>query len=205
MNLIFVALPGDKKLLAAYRKHLAPMSNVAIVEGDITKLKSVDAVVSPANSFGFMDGGVDAAYIERFPGIQRMVQHAIQSNWNGELPVGCAFIQPTEDFVIPLLIVAPTMRVPMQVASTVNAYLAARAAILAARHCDRYVVSEPRERSIAFPGLCTGTGGMDPDISCRQIKQAILDLDGFVTPAKTTNEAWNKHFSMVDRNARDHL
>ena len=25
-----------------------------------------DAVVSPANSFGFMDGGIDALYVDRF-------------------------------------------------------------------------------------------------------------------------------------------
>lgn len=34
--------------------------NVEIINGDITKC-TADAVASPANSFGFMDGGLDQA------------------------------------------------------------------------------------------------------------------------------------------------
>ena len=35
------------------------------IEGDITQIEC-DAMVSPANSFGFMDGGLDYALSERF-------------------------------------------------------------------------------------------------------------------------------------------
>ena len=38
---------------------------VRVVEGDILSL-DVAAVVSPANSFGFMDGGLDGVYTRYF-------------------------------------------------------------------------------------------------------------------------------------------
>lgn len=48
-------------------------------------------LVSPANSFGYMDGGIDAAYLEFFgPSIQTRVQGAIQRRPEGYLPVGAS-------------------------------------------------------------------------------------------------------------------
>lgn len=197
MKLIFTALPTDLPLQRAQFLHFSGLPNVEVQVGDICKLQ-VDAVVSPANSFGFMDGGIDAAYVKRFPAIQRNVQWTIKREWHGELPVGCAFAEATSDGKIPWLIVAPTMRVPMKVASTANAYLAARAAILCA---EKLGLS-----SVAFPGLCTGCGGMSADVSCRQVKQAISDIfyQDYQSP-KTTMEAWDRHYSIVDRNASDRL
>ena len=39
--------------------------NVEVSNGDLTQA-ICDAIVSPANSFGFMDGGIDYAISERF-------------------------------------------------------------------------------------------------------------------------------------------
>lgn len=48
-----------------------------------------DALVSPANSYGLMDGGVDAAITAYFgEQLQRRVQESIISDWGGEQPVG---------------------------------------------------------------------------------------------------------------------
>lgn len=55
----------DQGLGDAWAKHFGQQVNVTIMEGDICNM-SCDAVVSPANSFGFMDGGLDLALSERF-------------------------------------------------------------------------------------------------------------------------------------------
>jgi hypothetical protein len=74
---------------------------------------ATDAVVSPANSYGFMDGGVDALYMNHFGHeIQSRVRRQIYDHHAGELLVGVADIVETGHRTIPFLIAAPTMRVP---------------------------------------------------------------------------------------------
>src|SRR5262245_20339504 len=96
--------------------------------------RDADAMVSPANSFGIMDGGLDAGICENLGfGIQERVQSMIRSRFHGEMPVGVACIIETGSNRWPFLVVAPTMRVPEPVGSTLNAYLAFRATLLAVR------------------------------------------------------------------------
>ena len=76
---------------------------------------------SPANSFGFMNGGIDAVYARRF-GVRLVsrVRDQILEHHGGKLLVGDAEVIETADSDIPFLICAPTMRVPMLVSDTVN-------------------------------------------------------------------------------------
>lgn len=61
-----------------------------------------DAIVSPANSFEFMDGGIEPAYTRRFGwGLQSRLQTLIAEERSGELPVGHAVVVPTRDAGIP--------------------------------------------------------------------------------------------------------
>src|SRR5579862_3319144 len=86
----------DSEMAIAWRKEFAGVPEVLVVEGDILKGRC-DAVVSPANSFGFMDGGIDLAY-RRYFGIdlQARVQENIRTKFFGELPVGQATVVPTD-------------------------------------------------------------------------------------------------------------
>src|ERR1700733_14683791 len=90
----------------AWRKLFRGIPAVVIVEGDILE-GPCDAVVSPANSFGFMDGGIDLAY-RRFFGLdlQSRVQAKIQNEFYGELPVGQATVVSTGHDAIPYLVAA---------------------------------------------------------------------------------------------------
>jgi O-acetyl-ADP-ribose deacetylase (regulator of RNase III) len=91
-------------------------------------------VVSPANSFGFMDGGIDWRYSERFGWqlMERLQQVIKGEDYFGELLVGQAIILETNDEMkkIPYLISAPTMRVPLDVSNSPNAYLAFKATLM---------------------------------------------------------------------------
>ena len=75
-------------LLGAWRRFCAQYPGVRVHDGSILEVEC-DAVVSPANSFGFMDGGVDALYLKRFgSALEDAVQAMIGSAHGGELVVG---------------------------------------------------------------------------------------------------------------------
>lgn len=142
--------------------------------GDILHSKA-DAIVSPANSYGFMDGGIDLAYRNFFGlGLQNRLQAVIQRNFNGCLPVGQAIIIPTLKESIPHMVAAPTMERPHNVAKTDNAYIAMKAALQAVR--DFNARSDTPIQKILVPGLCTGIGRMDPFVSAKQMRRAFDEI-----------------------------
>jgi O-acetyl-ADP-ribose deacetylase (regulator of RNase III) len=135
-----------------------------------------DAVVSPANSYGWMRGGIDAVYARAFPAIEQHVRSAVLAYHGGELPVGQAVVVPTDVAAPAWLISAPTVREPGErlPQDTVHPYLAARAVFRMWRdgRLDdgrpvRAVVS-----TIAMPGLGTGVGGVPADVCARQVMAA---------------------------------
>jgi O-acetyl-ADP-ribose deacetylase (regulator of RNase III) len=137
------------------------------------------AVVSPADSYGRMRGGVDAVYARAFPGVEQHVRSAVLAFHGGELPIGEAVIVPTGEAEPAWLISAPTVREPGEVlpADTVHPYLAARAVFLKWRDgvLDDGPVRESVE-TIAMPGLGTGNGGVDPATCARQVAAAWDDV-----------------------------
>jgi O-acetyl-ADP-ribose deacetylase (regulator of RNase III) len=146
--------------------------------GDIRKVpRHNSAIVSPANSMGWMDGGIDDIYRKMFPGVQRSVQDAIKShNYKSALgryflPIGSALIvqvEPTN-----YLICAPTMWHPEPVPETRNAYWAFRAVLALVDKFNKG--RHDKISTIVCPGLCTGCGEMSPSTCARQIHQALAD------------------------------
>lgn len=134
------------------------------------------AVVSPANSYGWMRGGIDAVYARTFPAVEQHVRSAVLAYHGGEVPVGQALIVPTGAPSPTWLISAPTMREPGRVLppDTVHPYLAARAVFRLWRD-GRLEDDRPvREvvRTIALPGLGTGIGGVAPRTCAKQVMAA---------------------------------
>jgi O-acetyl-ADP-ribose deacetylase (regulator of RNase III) len=123
-----------------------------------------DAVVSPANSHGWMDGGIDLVYARKWPKVEGRVKERIRM-MGGFLPVGVAIWVPTEDPKVKVLITAPTMEVPGPVPDSVNAFLAFRAAL---RLAHVYGV-----KILLCPGLCTLSGHMEPVVSAWQMRAAL--------------------------------
>ena len=130
--------------------------------------------MSPANSIGFMDGGIDAAYMDMFHGVQKAVQTKIRSLGKKTtlgrfyLSVGSAIIVPVKNDST--LVSAPTMFLPHDVSKTRNAYHAMMAALMAFKKfgkCDLLVAT----------GLCCGYGKMDPVVSAKQIREAYDDFN----------------------------
>lgn len=131
---------------------------VEVLYGSILHL-TAKAIVSPANSFGDMGGGLDKAIDDFYGGeAQARVQKEIRENYWGELPVGCAAIIEMHTPRFPFLIVAPTMRIPGNVSRTINAYLAMRAILVAVLQFNQ--TRGDKIHHIALSSLCTGVGGM---------------------------------------------
>jgi len=134
-------------------------------------LADASAIVSPANSFGFMDGGIDLAYARNWPGLENAVRDHIKRYCRfGEILVGQALGIPIPDYTAVnatpgLLIVAPTMRVPMRIADPVDVYLATRAAVRCAHDHD--------QESVAMPGMGTGCGGVAPAVAAEAMMRGI--------------------------------
>lgn len=177
----------DRRLVDAWKLAFIASPEVEVGYGDIFD-RTADAIVSPANSFGFMDGGIDAVYSRRFGwDLQERLQALLRSEHDGECPVGSAVLIETRDANIPLCISAPTMRVPGRVADTANAYLAMRAALRLAR-------AHPTIRSVLCPGLATAVGQMPRERAALQMAEAYAVVVLGQTPApKTWPESMRLH------------
>ncbi|MBW8685235.1 macro domain-containing protein [Chitinophaga rhizophila] len=186
----YILIDTNPKLVDAWREFFAAAPDVTIMEGDITQL-SVDAVVSPANSFGFMDGSLDYALSERLGWhLEKELQAKIKASPEGELLIGQALVLETGDQQIPYLISAPTMRIPtnFNIDTSVNAYLAMKALLIAANRHNSI-------QSVAIPGLCTGVGRMPPVIAAKQMFYAYEEIvSGKKQDFKTFGEAQKYHW-----------
>ncbi|GAA4611426.1 macro domain-containing protein [Saccharopolyspora hordei] len=173
LQLVLCAL--DEPLAAAWQEIADDRAGLTVHRGSVLDL-SVDAVVSPANSYGWMRGGIDAVYARAFPDVEQRVRSAVLAYHGGELPVGEALLVPTGVPNPIWLISAPTMREPGErlPADTVHPYLAARAVLRLWRSAalENGALVRDVVRSIAMPGLGTGVGGVPPELCARQIAAA---------------------------------
>lgn len=190
MKIILTAI--DSKLADAWKEFFHDQENVSVIVGDITEVEC-DAIVSPANSFGFMDGGLDYALSVRFGwDLEKRLQRLIKELPEGELLVGQAILLETNDAKVPYLISAPTMRIPtnFNIDTSVNAYLAMKAILINAKR-------KTEIESVAIPGLCTGVGRMQPIIASRQMFQAYKEIIlGDKMDFSTFGEAQKYHWNI---------
>lgn len=161
---------NDLNLHNAWKTHLSDLDFVEIEQGDILS-KPADYLVSPANSFGFMDGGIDLYYRNTF-GIQLedRVKELIKEKYYGEMLVGQADLISICQKGFENLVIAPTMRTPKILDDmSPNPYLAMRGILT--------MFGKPYMKQvdhvISIPGLGTGVGGMDPYICAQQVRLAL--------------------------------
>jgi O-acetyl-ADP-ribose deacetylase (regulator of RNase III) len=173
LRLVLCAL--DESLADAWSGIAEGREGITVHRGSVLDVV-VDAAVSPANSYGWMRGGVDAIYARAFPEVEQRVRSAVLAYHGGELPVGEALLVPTGTPSPRWLISAPTMREPGEQlpADTVHPYLAARAMfrLWFGAALDNGTPVRRVVRSIAVPGLGTGVGGADPALCARQVAAA---------------------------------
>jgi len=163
MKLHLVAI--NEKLYTAGKNSFKEFPDVEIILGDILKVAE-GCIVSPANSYGFMDGGIDRQYTEFF-GLtpQQNIQERIARREEGYLPVGSAILVKTGHKKIPYMISSPTMISPGAVPASNTFY--AMAAILNCYERNKQYIDK-----IYCPGLATGTGRVAPEIATDEMAHA---------------------------------
>ncbi|WP_234318326.1 ADP-ribosyltransferase domain-containing protein [Streptomyces sp. NRRL S-244] len=147
----------NERVVEAWRAAFADTPGIEIRRGSILD-EDVDAWVTPTNSRGRMDGGVDAAIKRHLgSGIQLRVQRAIRDRFAGALPVGSAVCVPSGATVPRYLISTPTMVGSSQnVSATLNVALACAAAFQAVHRQNRQAPGSIR--SVALVGMGAQTG-----------------------------------------------
>ena len=143
--------------------------------GDVQTIPREDTIfVSPANSLGFMDGGIDYVYSRKmFPGCESLVRKKIVELGHTTLlgrpyfPIGSAFCVPVAETTG--LICAPTMFLPHDVSQTRNAYVSFLACLILFEKMQNY-------KTLVVTSLCCGYGKMSETESAKQMRQAYDDF-----------------------------
>jgi O-acetyl-ADP-ribose deacetylase (regulator of RNase III) len=187
---------SNDAMAVAWRAEFNDVPAITVSSGDIL-VHRADAIVSPANSFGFMDGGIDLAYL-RFFGweLQDRLQDLLREEHFGELPVGQAVVVETGNGTIPYLISAPTMRMPGNVSQTANAYLAFRATLLAILGHNK--VATRSIETVLVPGLGTGIGEIPAARAARQMRMAYRAVvEGHGKRERNPGTLWSEHQQLL--------
>lgn len=177
----------NKEMCEEWEAQFHDADDVEVYCGDFFGLDT-DCVVSPANSFGYMDGSLDAVITKRLgKQVQNNLQEKIKNSPMGELLVGQTELVETGDEHIPYCISAPTMRVPSKLENTVNVYLAAKAVF-------NLFKNEDKINTITMSGLGTGVGQVPYPLCAKQMRQAYDDvwLEKYKFP-KTWIDAQMRH------------
>ncbi len=123
------------EMFLEWKHQFAECDDVDVVMDDFAHFMDthkVQCVVSPANSYGCMDGGYDAAITGYFgTALMKNVQKYILENYYGEQPVGTSFIIdiPETD---KKLIHTPTMRIPSKIREPEIVYQCMRTTLMEA-------------------------------------------------------------------------
>ncbi|MFZ6030438.1 MAG: macro domain-containing protein [Chloroflexota bacterium] len=142
--LTLILVDPKPPLHAAFQKYFDGLPNVETVTAYFEDLPVFDCMVSAANSFGLMDGGVDAAIVQYFgQSLMQRVQQHILDEYLGEQPVGTSFIVETGNPKHPYVAHTPTMRIPMDISRTDNVYRAMWAMLLAVAHHNKTIPDRP--------------------------------------------------------------
>ncbi len=149
--------------------------SIIVKLGDLTQI-NCDAIVNPANSLGYMGGGVAGA-IKRVGGVE-IEKEAVN---RAPIVVGKAVSTTAGSLHCKYVIHAPTMKRPAMRIGVKNVMLATQAALRLA--------NEMGLSSIAIPGMGTGVGG----VSHRKAAETIVKI------AKEFEDSFETIF-LIDRN-----
>lgn len=142
-----------------------------VTMGDLLTVAE-DTIVSPANSHGYLDGGIDQVYRSHFGAeLEEKLLDAIE-RIGGNLPVGQALtIHLFNEQRIKRIIFAPTMEMPEAI-SGVQVFRATLAALKEVNRINYYVSEDEQIRELWFPAMGTGVGQVDPEEAASEMRLA---------------------------------
>jgi O-acetyl-ADP-ribose deacetylase (regulator of RNase III) len=132
---------------------------IVIIEGSLLQVEA-DIIVNPANSLGYMGGGV-AGVIKRVGGSIIEEEAVIKA----PIPVGSAIITTAGSLPFKGVIHAPTMEEPAMETTEEKVRKAVRASL--------ELADKMGFKSIAMPGMGTGVGKLPKDIAAKAMIEEI--------------------------------
>ncbi len=165
-------LDHNPAMASALKELFSSDPEVEVVESELSDfLKAhpdVACIVSPANSFGYMNGGFDEALVDVFgPSLEQAVQSHIDDRFYGEQPVGSAALLDIPGTNKKLLHV-PSMRLPGPIADPLVVYQCMRVTLMAMLS---YGIN-----SIVIPSFGGLTGRLSPNTVASYMHQAYLQI-----------------------------
>ncbi|KAH7929074.1 macro domain-like protein, partial [Leucogyrophana mollusca] len=142
-----------------------------------------DCIVSPANSYGIMDGGFDYYLSAAFSpskdimALTRLVQSAIKSRYYGFAPPGSCILVPDlppNRFACRIIAVCPTMRLPTELQWHKDiVYNTMWALLVEIERWNQAANDDDKIKKVLMTGLGTGVGRIAPDVCAQQMALAV--------------------------------
>ena len=165
-----ILLDRKRQMCEEWNKYFKGFSDVEVVYDNIEyyDISNIDCLVSPANSYGLMNGGYDLALTRMFDDeLQNRVQDYIINNLYGEQPVGSSIIVDIPN-TNKKLIHTPTMRIPSPIVDSEIVYTSMRSTLICAL--------KNNIKSIIIPAF-GGTTGMVPiEIIAKEMFKAYIQI-----------------------------
>ena len=166
----------NKKIGDALKKEFSEFEEVEVIIDDFAHFmnvyKDIECVVSPANSFGIMNGGYDKAITDYFGNdVQIEVRKFINKNLFGEQPVGTSIMVNIPN-TNKKLIHTPTMRLPSRILDPMVIY-----------HCMRstmIMAINNRIHSIVIPAFGGLTGQVEPTVLAKYMRMGYSQVTDFL-------------------------
>lgn len=173
IDLQIIILSLNKGVCIELQKLFNKNKNVTIVNNDIESFfqanqNRIDCLVSPANSYGMMDGSYDKA-LTNILGIEceNKVQSIIKKYFLGEQPICTSFIIDTPINGVKL-IHTPTMRVPSVIKEPEIVYHCTRSTLICALEND--------VKTIVLPAFGNAVGEVDSKTCAQYMYNAYKQI-----------------------------
>ena len=176
INMKVYLIDINPKITSLLKEEFKDFEEVEVVEDNFIHFmnnhKNVECVVSPANSFGFMDGGFDKAIVRYFGiGVKKEVRKYINNYLYGEQPVGTSIMVNIPDSN-KKLIHTPTMRLPSIIQDQAVVYQCMRVTMMMAINNNI--------QSIVIPSFGGETGRVDPRLVASYMRQGYQQVVDFL-------------------------
>lgn len=161
-------LDQNRKMCEAWSRRFIGLDNVEIVNDTFSEFMlghpTIEGIVSPANSFGIMDGGYDKAIIDC---LGRPAQYNVfcmlNIKYNNYQPVGTCMAVPYDMYTI---LHTPTMRYPEKIKDDRVVY-----------NCMYSCLNEAKKsklNSVVIPAFGACTGMLDFDVVAQHMYNAYM-------------------------------
>ncbi|CAN6640352.1 hypothetical protein TRVA0_018S00694 [Trichomonascus vanleenenianus] len=167
---------------------------------DVMREHNVDTIVSPGNSYGFLNGGFDKVIVQYYCGLDYTAASTVEDIEYGlqtKLHEECHGYHPPESAMVvdmnkqleiignsrsvPQLIHVPTMQLPQQLPKDSPLVYNCMWNMFRAVRANNRHPGNRQIKTILLPGLGTGYGGLSEEV-CG--KQMISAFKNFVTPRR---------------------